>query len=197
MGSIGTPAPRRSFEASLEPLPAAWRPYLVPAALLAMAGALGASTAGTPSGGLEVAAGAVLTVFTCVAVYWDVRERRIPNTWTYTGVAAGLALGALGGWAALLLALAGFALGGGLLLVLAIASRGGLGMGDIKLGGALGALVGPEGALEVVVVSALVGGVLGLAWLLAGQSRKDAVPYAPALALGGWVALLMAGPVVA
>ena len=79
-----------------------------------------------------------------------------------------------------------------------------IGGGDVKFLAAVGLFAGPAHVLDFMLVTALVGGVLGLA-LLAGapigpvSSRGDAtlrnrlrsrVPYGPAIAAGGlWVAM--------
>lgn len=103
-------------------------------------------------------------------------------------------------------ALAGAAVGGGLLWAVRWAfhrARGveGLGLGDVKLMAALGALVGPERVLWVIVA----GAVLGLAWGLVRSRLRDArqagesdgavvVPLAAAAALPALAVLLLGAP---
>ena len=92
-------------------------------------------------------------------------------------------------------ALAGAAVGGGLLFGVRWAFsrvRGveGLGLGDVKLMAALGALVGPERVLWIIVA----GAVLGLAWAMARRGRREgsvAVPLAAASALPALAVLLL------
>jgi len=74
-----------------------------------------------------------------------------------------------------------------------------LGGGDVKLLAALGLFAGPALVLDLLLVTALVGGVLGLA-VLAGvplgpvstpgeAALRRRLPYGPAIAVGGlWVA---------
>jgi prepilin peptidase CpaA len=69
------------------------------------------------------------------------------------------------GWSGVLLALAGW--GSGLLLLFPFYALGGMGAGDVKLLGAFGAWLGPEGALWTALFGALAGGVLALAVSLA------------------------------
>jgi leader peptidase (prepilin peptidase) / N-methyltransferase len=79
------------------------------------------------------------------------------------------------------------------LFAFALAYRGGLGMGDVKLGFLLGAGLG-----KLVVVAVFVGlgaTFLPAAYLLATRglsARKQAIPLVPFLAFGGIVALLFA-----
>lgn len=87
--------------------------------------------------------------------------------------------------------------GGGafaLLLVAALVSPGGMGMGDVKLAGAMGLYLG-ESILPALFVALLAGSVVG-AGIIAVKGRagrKMTVPFGPFLALGGLVGLL-AGP---
>jgi leader peptidase (prepilin peptidase)/N-methyltransferase len=70
----------------------------------------------------------------------------------------------------------------------------GMGYGDFKLLAALGAWLGWQMLLPIVLTSALVGAVVGLA-LIALQGRDRAAPMAfgPYLAAAGWI-MLMFGP---
>lgn len=161
-------------------------------ALAALGGAVGAVADRDP---LTIAALVSASTLIVASVAWDLHERRIPNAWTYPGLAVGLAIAFAGGPFAGLSALAGALLAGALFLSMSVISRGGLGIGDVKLGAALGAFVGPVGAIDLVLITAVAGGLLGVAWLIAGRGRRSALPYAPALAVGGWMALAALGPI--
>jgi prepilin peptidase CpaA len=95
------------------------------------------------------------------AVFWDLKERRIPNKVTVPGLLAGIILAALveGGFPGSALAGAGIALAVSFPLVV----MGGLGAGDAKLLTAVGAYVGLGGLLPVLLFGGIAGGVLGLA----------------------------------
>ena len=61
-----------------------------------------------------------------------------------------------------------------------------LGFGDVKLMGAVGAFFGPTAVLFVLIVSSLVGSVVGVALILRGRARLGgftAVPYGPFIAV--------------
>ena len=77
------------------------------------------------------------------------------------------------------------------LFALALARPGGMGMGDVKMGGMLGAFLGPYAALAVFVgalVGALVGGVL----MVSGRmQRRTALPFGVFLALAGIFTLFL------
>jgi prepilin signal peptidase PulO-like enzyme (type II secretory pathway) len=66
-----------------------------------------------------------------------------------------------------------------------------VGFGDVKLLAMIGAVLGPVGVLETIVVASCVGLLLGLAW--AAVQRRWNVPFGfgPALAAGAlFVALV-------
>lgn len=125
----------------------------------------------------------------------DLEERRISNLVTFPAAVAALVIGLflhpLGVPGQLL---AGFATGA-FLIFFALVSRGGLGMGDAKLGIVLGLYLSRYVLLAMVVglaASAVLSvGVLAVKGLTVG--RRTAIPLGPFLALGGVVALL-AGP---
>ncbi len=128
----------------------------------------------------------------------DLDRKLIPNRILFPGFA--IALGLLGVGAALdragtalLRGVAGVAVYFLFLLVVALAARGGFGMGDVKLGALLGAFLAFEGwsILVVGIVGAfLLGGAVSLVLLLFRlKGRKDAIPFGPYLVLGAYVAL--------
>lgn len=82
-----------------------------------------------------------------------------------------------------------------LLLVAAIVRPGGMGMGDVKLALLLGVAVGRSVPLALVIALAAAM-VPSIAILLrhGSRGRAMAIPFAPFLALGGLVALVVGGP---
>jgi prepilin signal peptidase PulO-like enzyme (type II secretory pathway) len=84
------------------------------------------------------------------------------------------------------------AIAGGL-FALALAYPGGMGMGDVKMGGMLGAFLGPYAALAVFV-GALCGAITGGLLMVVGKmQRRHALPFGVFMAVGGIVALFI-GP---
>jgi leader peptidase (prepilin peptidase) / N-methyltransferase len=91
--------------------------------------------------------------------------------------------------------LAGLALFVGyLVLALVSPGGGGLGLGDVKLAGVLGLLLGWLGwgpAIVSVLAAFVIGGVIALILLLMGRaSRSSHVAFGPSMILGAWVALM-------
>ena len=100
-------------------------------------------------------------LLTCLAAVWDWRSRKIPNWITVPGAVAGIALHAfLAGWHGALFALAGMGLALALLLPLVYLRA--LGAGDWKLMGAVGAFLGWQLFLFVLLGSILVAGFMAI-----------------------------------
>jgi prepilin peptidase CpaA len=101
------------------------------------------------------------TALVGAAAITDLRWRRIPNVLTFGAFGSALAIRiAFQGWAGL-----GLALGGAFLaplLLLAMHGGKGLGMGDLKLAGAVGAIFGPVLAITMILISAVAGGVMAV-----------------------------------
>jgi len=91
----------------------------------------------------------------------------------------------------------GIAVGGGVFFVIIVASRGGMGAGDMKLGAMLGAFLGWKLAVFALMVGVVVGGAWAVALMALGlRGRKDAIPFGPFLALGGAAAVFWGEGVV-
>jgi prepilin peptidase CpaA len=120
-----------------------------------------------------VSAVAVAALVTA-AVVWDIKSRRVPNALTLGGAAAAFAMqGVLYGWTGLLTAASGWAVG--LALFLPLFVLGGMGAGDVKLLGAIGAWLGPMGAVWAGLYGAVAGGVMALTAALARGYAKTAL----------------------
>jgi prepilin signal peptidase PulO-like enzyme (type II secretory pathway) len=122
----------------------------------------------------------------------DIRHRIVPNRIVLPAAAVVLAVRT-----AFHPSVVWFAAGVGaalFLLIAALARPGGMGMGDVKLALLLGFAVGPT--VPVAIVIALVTAVVPSVALIVrhgAAGRKMGIPFAPFLALGGVVALLV-GP---
>jgi len=105
--------------------------------------------------------GGLLCVVLIVVAVEDMRKHRIRNLYTFPMVAVGLSFHALsGGLDGLVFSLKGLGLGIAFLIfpyVLGI-----MGAGDVKLMGAVGAVVGSRGALVAFLLTCVAGGVLAV-----------------------------------
>ena len=130
-----------------------------------------------------------LTVILVTAMGTDLRSSRIPNWLTFSAMGFALVAHAwLGGFPGELFSLAGLGTGLGLFLILHV--TGSIGAGDVKLMAAVGALIGPYGALLSGLLAMLVGGIYALGamcyqWGLLGAGRKLVSATHGALLTGG------------
>ena len=129
----------------------------------------------------------------------DLHHRIIPNRILYPSLAVfAVAVATL--WVAgRHVSLAGGALGllayGGGLFLVALISRQGMGMGDVKLAGLVGLVLGALGWKYVgvaVALAVLAGGLIAIGALLRGARRKDILPFGPSIALGALLSALFA-----
>jgi leader peptidase (prepilin peptidase) / N-methyltransferase len=133
-----------------------------------------------------------------VMAYVDLREHRLPDPLTAAALVGGglllaVAAAATGEWGAYgrawLAAVAMF----GTFLALALLRPADLGLGDVKLAGVLGLVLGWQG-WGVVVVGAffgfLFGGLTGVGLMLVGRAgRRSTIPFGPFMLLGALVAV--------
>jgi Flp pilus assembly protein protease CpaA len=85
----------------------------------------------------------------------------------------------------------GALVGGGVVLLVALVSRGGMGGGDIKLMAMLGAALGWKGALIVLAFSQVVGAIIVLGVLVVRRRRPARhLPVGALIALFGAIFLV-------
>jgi len=69
-----------------------------------------------------------------------------------------------------------------------LTGKEGMGHGDFKLLAALGAWCGLKGVLPIILLSSVVGAIIGSVWLATkGRDRATPIPFGPYLAIAGWV----------
>jgi leader peptidase (prepilin peptidase)/N-methyltransferase len=69
-----------------------------------------------------------------------------------------------------------------------VTGKEGMGEGDFKLLAALGAWCGVQAVFGIVLLSSLVGAVVGGSWLLLkGRDSSTQIPFGPYLAIAGWL----------
>jgi leader peptidase (prepilin peptidase) / N-methyltransferase len=124
----------------------------------------------------------------------DLDHRLLPNKIVYPMAAYGLVMAAIvdtGDLPEHLIAGAGAFL---FLFVAVLAYPAGMGMGDVKLAGAMGLYLGLS-IVPAMLIAFLLGTIVGLAILAREgiEARKQAVPFGVFLALGG-IAAVLAGP---
>lgn len=141
---------------------------------------------------MESVISVALAVVLVTAIGTDLRSSRIPNWLTFSATGFALVGHAwLSGFPGALFSVAG--LGTGLGLFLLIYCCGDIGAGDVKLMAAIGALIGPYGALLSGLLAIMVGGLYALGamcyqWGFAGTRQKLADATIGVFVMGrkGW-----------
>ncbi|UOZ02503.1 A24 family peptidase [Amycolatopsis sp. WQ 127309] len=147
-------------------------------------------TGGWPGWWLPVPA--LLTVFAVPLTLADLRHLRLPDVLTLPayplfGAAIGAAALGGGGPSLAIRAAAGALLFGGAHAAIHHLAPAGLGAGDVKLSGSLGAVLGAAG-WPALILATLAAALITLA--IAAVSRKDRVPHGPALLAAAWLCVL-------
>jgi len=148
--------------------------------------------------------GANLTGLACLVFTWclialtmiDFDTQLLPDTITLPLLWLGLIANAFGLFTTLDSALWG-AIGGYLSLFSVywlfklLTGKEGMGFGDFKLLGALGAWLGWQMLLQIILLSALAGAVIGVGMIvIRGRDKNIPIPFGPYLAIAGWIALM-------
>jgi leader peptidase (prepilin peptidase) / N-methyltransferase len=124
----------------------------------------------------------------------DVAERRLPNVITVPTAAAAVVVRAIFERSALVEILVAGAAAFAVFYALAVLLRGGFGMGDVKLAGMLGFLLG-SAVVGALAVGLVLGGLWALGLLAAHRTTlRSSIAYGPFLAAGGAVAILVFNP---
>ena len=124
----------------------------------------------------------------------DIESRRLPNAVTLPVAALAVGFRAVFERTALLeILVAGTAVFAVFLAASAL-MRGGLGMGDVKLAGMLGFLLGKT-VVPALVLGVFAAGVWAVALLASGRAGlRSSIAYGPFLALAGAAAILFSNP---
>jgi len=103
-----------------------------------------------------------------------------PWPWLNESIVMRVAYAALGG-----------GIGFGVFLLIALASRGGMGWGDVKLAALIGLAVGFPLVFLAIIMGAILGGIVAVALVIAKKrKRRQTIPFGPFLALAAMVTLL-------
>lgn len=172
--------------------PISWRYPLVE---LLTAG-LSAAVAGYFGFGAAALAGMALTWSLIALSFIDFDRQLLPDGITLPLLWAGLLLNVFAVFAPLSSAVIG-AISGYVSLWLVyqifkrVTGKEGMGYGDFKLFAALGAWLGWQNLPLIILLSSLVGAVVGIAFILfSGRDRRLPIPFGPFLCVAGWIALL-------
>jgi len=148
----------------------------------------------------QAGAGLLLTWALVALSGIDLRTQLLPDQVTLPLLWAGLLLSLVPVFAGTKSAITGAAIGYMSLwsvywLFKLATGKEGMGYGDFKLLGALGAWMGPWAVLPIVLMSSLFGAIVGSIFLLVrGHDRSTPIPFGPFIAASGWIWCLFAQP---
>ena len=166
-------------------------------------GLLSAACAWRFGWGPELAAALVLTWSLLVLAVIDARTTLLPDSITLPLLWAGLLLALVPLQTSLSSAVIGAAAGYLSLWSVywafkLLTGKEGMGYGDFKLFAALGAWLGWQQLLLIILLSSVVGAVVGIGLILARNRGRDLqIPFGPYLAAAGWIALVAGDTITA
>ena len=138
----------------------------------------------------------LLTAMLIAITFIDLEHFIIPDYITIPGAILGLILAVFSGHIAILNAVIGLLVGGVSLLLIGVIGdklfkKESMGGGDIKLSALLGAYLGWQQVIFVLVCASFFGAVIGLAGILISKRVKETrlIPFGPFLALGALVSI--------
>ncbi len=143
--------------------------------------------------GLTVETGAycfMVTILLLLALI-DFKTMLIPNWSVLSLLPAGFLLAFFSrdvSWPARFI---GFVAAGAVLLLIVILSRGGMGIGDVKLMTVIGFCLGWKATFLALFLASIIGGTVGLGILAGGKGNlKTEIPFGPFLVMGIIVSIL-------
>jgi leader peptidase (prepilin peptidase)/N-methyltransferase len=151
--------------------------------------------------GAEGVIGLILTWMLIAAAGIDFRTTLLPDQFTLPLIWLGLLASVYGVYVGPVSAIWGAAAGYLSLWTVywafkLLTGKEGMGYGDFKLLAALGAFCGWQGLLPIVLLSSLVGAVIGGLYLaLRNKDSQTQIPFGPFLAIAGWIQFVFGGDI--
>jgi len=140
---------------------------------------------------INIVEGLISIPFLASILYYDIKEKKIPDLFTYSGMLVilivRLLLGYFSPWC-LIDAFVGFSL----IWLFFIFSKGRIGQGDAKLSAFISIIVGVW-AWALAIFFASLSGLLFILVMIKLQkmTKKDSIPFVPFLVLGGVISFLL------
>ena len=132
-----------------------------------------------------------IVILLSAAAIIDIRKKRIPDKLVLAGTVAGLAFVLIDPQREFLSSILGGATAGLVLLLIHYITKGGLGLGDVKLFGCSGIFLGFESTVSAMLISAVLSGLFSMVLIcLNPDNKKSEIPFAPFI-LAGVLALII------
>ena len=137
---------------------------------------------------IVLTAGLIFSSLLIVLTVIDFEHQILPDKLTLGGLAAGLIISFFRSDITVIYSLAGILAAGGLLFLIALLSKGGMGGGDIKMMAMVGSFTGPIIAVSATFLGAIIALVAHLPGIISGKTgMKTKLPFGPFLALASLI----------
>ena len=149
---------------------------------------------------LQMLFGLLLTWTLIALTFIDFDTQLLPDRYTLTLAALGLAVNSYATYTSPTAAIWGYIIGFLCLWIVyylfkIVTGKEGMGYGDFKLLAALGAWMGPLMLPLIVLLSSLVGAIIGII-LLKIRKENKAFAFGPYIAIAGWIAFIWGEPIM-
>ena len=149
---------------------------------------------------LQMLFGLLLTWTLIALTFIDFDTQLLPDRYTLTLAALGLAVNSYAIYISPTAAIWGYIIGFLCLWIVyylfkIVTGKEGMGYGDFKLLAALGAWMGPLMLPLIVLLSSLVGAIIGII-LLKIRKENKAFAFGPYIAIAGWIAFIWGEPIM-
>lgn len=152
---------------------------------------------------IETLAGLLMTWSLVALCFIDLDTQLLPDAITLPALWTGLAFNLFNVHALLWDAVVGVICGYGILWIVyqafrLLTGKEGMGFGDFKLLAALGAWLGWQHLPLIILLSSILGALVGITMMLVkGHDRDAPIPFGPFLAAAGWIALIWGNEIIA
>ena len=148
--------------------------------------------AGAVISNINIASYLVVFAILITASIIDIRERRIPDNLIIAGVVIGLTITLFNPEHGFLDGLIGGTTAGLVMLLISCITKGGLGLGDVKLFGCIGIYLGLESTASAMLIAAVLSGLFSLVLICINRdNKKREIPFAPFIMAGALAAVML------
>lgn len=138
----------------------------------------------------------IMLLTAVVSSFQDLKYREIEDEIHVVALGAGIAGLLIKGFNPLD-SLLGLLAGGGILLIIAVLTRGGMGGADIKLNAVYGAILGFKLSILSMLIAFIVGALTSVLLILFRiKGRKDVIPFSPFLSIGALTSFAFGGIII-
>lgn len=139
----------------------------------------------------------LISIFIIIGII-DLKTTDVYSSVIYTGIIGGIIFLAVGVFLKYSIwnFLIGAAIGGGIIGLIILLTHG-MGAGDAEICGIAGLFLGTKGAIAMLLISFVVGGILGILLIVTGKkSRKDYIPFGPFIVIATLIVIFFGNEII-